>query len=201
MFMARPRLVSDQTIITVAYDLLMSHGLRGLTFETLAAHVGLVPAALVRRFKNKQELILQIDRYALERTNVKVVEAIEKTASPIEAIIMQFTTELAFASTLEQFANGQEFLLMDFRNKKLYDNYQVSFEHRHQQVIDLLRQAQAVGELKKEGDMSDLARHLEMIAHGAGHVWAMVQDAPIEEYIRHHVVLALTSHYAIKGVR
>jgi|GEM_PF-724871 len=189
--MARPRLVSNQTIINAAYELLMEHGLSGLTFETLATHVGLVPAALVRRFKNKHELILQVDRYALERTNSKVEEAMEKTASSIEAIIAQFTTELAFATTLERFANGQEFLLMDFRHKDLYNNYQISFEHRHQQIIELLQKAQTTGELREIEDIPDLARHLEMLLHGAGHVWAMAPEMPIEDYIRHHTLLAL----------
>lgn len=189
--MARPRLVSDQAIIAAAYDLLMESGAGGLTFEALASRVGLVPAALVRRFKTKQELVLQVDRYALERTNSKVEEAMNKTSSPIEAIIAQFTTELGFASTLERFANGQEFLLMDFRHKALYDNYKVSFLHRHNQIAELLEKAQTEGELEGIGDMFELARQLGMLLHGAGHVWAMTQEGPIEVYIRHHVLLAL----------
>ena len=189
--MARPRLVSDETIVTTAYELLMEYGISKLTFEALGASVGLVPAALVRRLGNKQELLLRVDRYALERTNEKVAEAIKKTTSPIEGIIAQFTTELGFALTLEQFANGQEFLLVDFRDKDLYDNYKVSFEHRHQQVIGLLRQAEAQGELQNATSIPELATHLEMVLHGAGHVWAMMQDTSIETYIRQHVLLAL----------
>jgi AcrR family transcriptional regulator len=188
---ARPKLISDQTIVIAAYELLMEHGASGLTFETLAASVGLVPAALVRRFKNKQGLVLQVDRYALELTNSKVAEAMEKTASPIEAIIAQFTAELGFASTLERFANGQEFLLMDFRYKELYDNYRISFDHRHRQVAELLQNALASGELRNVDDIHELARHLAMLAHGAGHVWAMTQDILIEEYIRRNILLAL----------
>lgn len=199
--MARPKLISDQTIVTAAYELLMEHGLSGLTFETLATRVGLVPAALVRRFKTKQGLMLQVDRYALERTNSKVEEAMEETSSPIEAIIAQFTTELAFATTLERFANGQEFLLMDFRDEDLYKNYQISFEHRHQQVIELLQNAQATGELGEIDDIPELARHLEMLLHGAGHVWAMAQEMPIEDYIRYHILFALKPHRNIKEER
>jgi AcrR family transcriptional regulator len=189
--MARPKLVSDQNIIAAAYELLMEQGLRGLTFESLSSQVGLVPAALVRRFKSKQALLLEVDRYALERTNDKVAEAMEKTLSPIEAILAQFTTELEFASTLEKFANGQEFLLMDFRHQDLYSNYQISFEQRHQQVVELLQKAQDAGELQKIADVAELARHLEMLLHGAGHVWAMTRDVPIEQYIRRHVLIAL----------
>jgi len=197
--MSRPRLVSDQTIITAAYDLLMEEGPRSLTFESLAKRVGLVPAALVRRFKNKQQLLLQVDRHGLERTNAKVTEAMEDKKSPIDAIIAQFTAELAFASSLERFANGQEFLLMDFREKDLYSNYRVSFEHRHQQIIELLQQSQAAGELEAIDDASELARHLEMLLHGAGHVWAMTQEGPIETYISQHVQLALQPYRKKKG--
>lgn len=192
--MARPRLISDQSILAEAYDLLMERGPGDLTFESLGARVGLVPAALVRRFKNKQQLLLQVDRYGLERTNGKVQEAMDQSSSPVDAIIAQFTTELAFASSLERFANGQEFLLMDLRNTDMYKNYRVSFEHRHQQIIELLQEAQAKGDLTDISDMPELARHLEMLVHGAGHVWAMTQDGPIEEYIRHHVEFALASY-------
>lgn len=197
--MARPRLVSDQTIIAAAYEILMEQGPRNLTFESLANRIGLVPAALVRRFKNKKQLLLQVDRYGLERTNTKVAEAMEDKKSPIDAIIAQFTAELAFASNLERFANGQEFLLMDFREKDLYNNYRRSFEHRHQQIVELLRQSQAIDELGQIDDISKLARHLEMLLHGAGHVWAMTQEDPIEIYLRQHVLLALEPYRKKKG--
>lgn len=189
--MARPRSIPDQTIIAAAYDLLMEEGVAKLTFERLSTRVGLVPGALVRRFKTKQQLLLEVDHYALELTNAKVTEAIEKTSSSVEALVIQFTTEKAFASTIERFVNGEEFLLMDLRDKNLYTNYQRSFEHRHQQIVKLLQQAQTDGELAGIGDVDKLARHLELIMHGAGHVWAMTQASPIETYIRQHIQFAL----------
>src|SRR6266702_3043024 len=197
--MARPRSISDQTIVAEAYELLMEQGPGNLTFDRLGNRVGLVPAALVRRFKNKQQLLLEIDRYALERTNTKVKAAMAIAASPTATIIAQFTTEKAFASSLERFINGEEFLLMDLRNKNLYTNYQVSFEHRHKQVAQLLQKAQAEGELEGIDDLDNLARHLEMIMHGAGHVWALTQQGPIEDYISHHVQFALQPYRKKKG--
>lgn len=192
--MARPRSITDQTIVAEAYDLIMKHGPGSLTFERLGAAVGLVPAALVRRFKTKQGLLLEVDQYAFERTSTKVQEAMDKTSSPIDAIIAQFTTELGFASSVDRFANGQEFLLMDLRDKNLYNNYKISFEERHQQIIKLLQQAEDRGELTGIKDMSELARHLQMLLHGSGHVWAMTEEEPIENYISHHVELALAPY-------
>jgi len=189
--MGRPRSITDQAIIAEAYELLMAHGPSKLTFEQLGARVGLVPAALVRRFKTKQQLLAEIDQYALELTTSKVQEAMDKTSSPIDAILAQFTTELGFASTVDRFVNGQEFLLMDLRDKNLYANYRISFEQRHQQIVGLLKEAQSADTLGEIEDLDELARHLEMILHGSGHVWAMTQESTVEEYISHHVELAL----------
>jgi AcrR family transcriptional regulator len=189
--MARPRSISDQTIIAEAYKLLMEHGPSNLTFDRLSTIVGLVPAALVRRFKTKHRLLLEIDRYALERSSAKLKEAMANTASPNDAIIAQFTTEKAFASTVDRFINGEEFLLMDLRDNNLYTNYRVSFDHRYRQVAELLQKAQDEGELEGVDNPEELARHLQMILHGSGHVWAMTQEGPIEDYINHHVQFAL----------
>jgi AcrR family transcriptional regulator len=192
--MVRPRSVSDQTILAEAYELLMDQGLSNLTFERLGLRVNLVPAALVRLFKNKQNLLLEVDRYALEQTNTKLKEAREKTESPIDGILAQFTAILDFASSVDRFANGQEFLVADFREKNLYTNYRVSFEQRHQQVIEMLLEALETGELKGIDNVDELARHLEMILHGSGHVWAMTQEGPIADYIAHHVHVALAPY-------
>lgn len=197
--MARPRLITDQAIIAEAYELLMEIGPKFFTFEKLGNKVGLVPAALLKRFKNKQQLILAIDRYALAMTDRGVAEAIAKTNSPIDAIIAQFAAELAFASTIERFANGQEILLSDFRIKELYDNYRISFEHRHAQIADLLKKAQQDGYLQNVADYNELAEHLIMLLHGSGHVWAMTQKKSIHEYISQHVHFALRPYMSING--
>ena len=197
--MARPQSISDKHILAAAYELLMETGPKGFTFEKLGNKVGLVPAALLKRFSNKQQLILATDCYALEMTNREVAEAMTTTKSPIDAIIAQFTAQLAFASTIERFANGQEFLLAGFRIKELYDNYRISFERRHAQVETLLQQATKDGYLQGIEDYSELAQHLIMLLHGSGHVWAMTQKGLIEVYIRQHVLLALRPYCKMKG--
>lgn len=189
--MARPRSISSQDILAEAYDLIMEVGPSKLTFARLGERVGLVPTALVRRFKNKKQLMLEIDRYALELTNKELFKTIQEAQSPIESIIAQFITEKKHASTLERFANGQEFLLHDFRDKDLYHNYRLSFERRHLQIVQLLMKAQEEGVLVGVGNINQLARHLESVVHGISHVWAMTQEGTIEDYIRQYVHLTL----------
>jgi AcrR family transcriptional regulator len=194
---ARPKTITDDKLIEAAYELIMTAGPRALTFERLGQKVGLVPAALVRRFTNKQKLLIEVDRYALARSSARLEAAMARHDSPINAILAGFITELSFASTLERFIHGQEFLLMDFADKDLYANYHASFQQRHDQVAALLKDAQARGELLQDFDTSEVTRLLEMVLHGSGHVWAMTQEGPIEDYINHYVQLALKP-YRIK---
>jgi AcrR family transcriptional regulator len=188
---ARPKKVSDEQLVASAYELLMEHGPKSLTFEKLGEKVGLVPAALVRRFKNKQGLLMEVDRYAVARSSAYRKEAMDAHDSPIDAILAGFITELSFATTLENFIHGVEFLLMDLADKDLYDNYHVSFRMRHKEVADLIRKAQAKGELSADINPEEISRLLQLIVHGSGHVWAMSQEGPIEDYINHFVRLAL----------
>lgn len=189
--MARPKKVSDEDLVAAAYELVMDDGPNNLTFEKLSEKVGLVPAALVRRFRNKRNLLLEADRYALNRTSTHRQVAMDEQQSPINAIIAGFVHELSFATSIKRFVHGQEFLLMDFADHALYQNYEVSFRERHNEVADLIREAQARGELSPDLDPNEIARLLQMILHGAGHVWAMTQEGPIEDYINHFVQLAL----------
>jgi len=189
--MARPRSISSQDILAAAYDLLMEVGPGIFTFERLGQKVGLVPTALIRRFKNKKQLMLAINRYALELTDKEVFNAIKTAQSPIEAIIVQFTTEMKFATTVERFANGQELLLHDLRDTDLYVSYRLTFERRHLQIVQLLVKAQGDGLLTRIDNVNELARHLESVAHGIGHVWVTTGEYTIDECIRRYVSLTL----------
>jgi len=64
-------------------------------------------------------------------------------------------------------------------------------KQRHTTVAELIAKAQERGELSADLDPAETARLLQMIEHGAGHVWAMSQEGPIEDYITKYVMLAL----------
>jgi AcrR family transcriptional regulator len=189
--MARPKTVTDEALVEAAYELVIAGGPKILTFEKLGERVGLVPAALVRRFSSKHRLLAEVDKYALARSNEKLQMIMAQHDSPIDAILAGFVAEMSFASTIERFIHGQEWLLMDLADKDLYTNYHASFHERYAQVQKLLKQAQARGEISSDIDTKELAQFLQMILHGAGHVWAMDQEGPIEDYINKYVQLAL----------
>ena len=189
--MARPQTVTDTAIVEAALEIMFEYGPGGLTFEKLGQRVGLVPAALVRRFSTKRDLVRAADRFALKRSQERLDKVLAEHDAPIEAILAEFIAEKSFASTLDRFIHGEEFLLMDLADKDLYTNYRMSFQERHQRVVEMLEKAKARGELEANLNAEEIAQFLQMILHGAGHVWAMDQKGSIDEYITRYVLLAL----------
>jgi AcrR family transcriptional regulator len=79
-------LVRREQIVQAALSLIGSHGLRRLSVASLARRVGLVPSALYRHFKGKDEVIeavLQHIRDSLQE-NVRGVRA--ETTDPLERL-------------------------------------------------------------------------------------------------------------------
>jgi AcrR family transcriptional regulator len=67
--------VRKKQIAQAALSLVSSHGLKGLSIAGIASQVGLVPSAIYRHFKNKEQIIDAILDLIRERllANVKVV--------------------------------------------------------------------------------------------------------------------------------
>ena len=49
--------IRQQQIVQAALSLISSHGLKGLSIAGIASRVGLVPSAIYRHFKNKEQVI------------------------------------------------------------------------------------------------------------------------------------------------
>src|SRR5450756_2159291 len=79
-------LVRREQIIQAALSLIGSHGLRRLSVASLARRIGLVPSALYRHFKGKEDVIeavLQHIRDSLQQ-NVRVVR--DETPDALERL-------------------------------------------------------------------------------------------------------------------
>ena len=73
-------------IVQAALSLISSHGLKGLSIAGIASRVGLVPSAIYRHFKNKEQVIDAILDLIRERLleNIKVVT--EGTSDVLERL-------------------------------------------------------------------------------------------------------------------
>ncbi len=78
--------VRTQQIIQAALSLVASHGLKGLSIARIAHRVGLVPSAIYRHFRNKDQVIEAILDHIRENLLANVKRIIEKTSEPLERL-------------------------------------------------------------------------------------------------------------------
>jgi AcrR family transcriptional regulator len=78
--------VRQEQIIQAAMKLIASRGLKGLSMATLANRIGLVPSAIYRHFKSKNDILDMILHFIQGRllTNVRI--ACEETSEPMERL-------------------------------------------------------------------------------------------------------------------
>ncbi len=87
--MKRERLnteIRQEQIIQAAMNLIASRGLKGLNMAALANRIGLVPSAIYRHFKSKNDILDMILIFIQERllTNVRI--ACKETSEPMERL-------------------------------------------------------------------------------------------------------------------
>ena len=78
--------VRKPQIIQAALRLVASHGLKGLSMAGLAGQVGLVPSAIYRHFKNKEQVTDAILDLIRERLLTNVKAATEATGDALERL-------------------------------------------------------------------------------------------------------------------
>lgn len=78
--------VRQEQIIEAAMNLIASRGLKGLSMAALANRIGLVPSAIYRHFKSKNDILDMILNFIQERllTNVRI--ACKETTEPMERL-------------------------------------------------------------------------------------------------------------------
>jgi AcrR family transcriptional regulator len=78
--------VRQEQIIQAAMNLIASRGLRGLSMAALANRIGLVPSAIYRHFKSKNDIVDMILDFIQERllTNIRIT--CKETSEPMERL-------------------------------------------------------------------------------------------------------------------
>lgn len=192
--MSRPRRVTNEMIYEAAHKLIMQYGPNSLTFQKLGEVTGLVPAALVRRFKNKRQLFIEVDKYCLEISADTLADASKRNESPLEAIINGLSSDMSFATSADIYINGLAFLLKGLDDSELYANYQAAFVQQQKTIESLLQKAKLKKEIAQSVDTTELAKLLQVAQQGASHMWIMSQAEPIEQCVERYVRMVLRSY-------
>ena len=160
----------SEEIIAAAMRTFVRKGLDGATMQDIASEAGLSAGALYRYFDSKDRLVRAVFD-ACEAQNTDLFgRALAAAAGPVDALIYagrivwdQFATEGA----LDQFTVNLEAALAASRDD---DAFALEYRRRHAQVreqmAEIVRQAQAAGEIDPAVDANGLALTLLACVEG-----------------------------------
>jgi len=78
--------IRHDQIAEAALDIVRSEGIRGLSVAAIAEKVGLVPSAVYRHFRNKNEIVSAVLGLIQKRLNHHYQEVIQNSINPVEKL-------------------------------------------------------------------------------------------------------------------
>jgi AcrR family transcriptional regulator len=78
--------IRQDQIIEAAMHLIGSQGLKGLSMAALANRIGLVPSAIYRHFKSKNDIVDMILDFIQERLSTNIIITCKETSEPMERL-------------------------------------------------------------------------------------------------------------------
>ncbi|MHA7773717.1 TetR family transcriptional regulator [Roseibium sp. M-1] len=174
--MARPKRISDETVLDKLLETLAETGPDNLTFQRASAAAGLSAATLVQRFGNREAMVEAVLLFAWDR-----LDALSRTADaemPLDpdgaiSLLMQLTPT---DEGEHGFANGLLLLREDMRNPVL----------RARGAAWGAFLANALGRrLAEDGDRAHrLGRQMASVWQGALIWWGFTREEPFGAFVR-----------------
>ena len=186
----RPRSLSNAVILAAAARVLVRVGPARLTLADVAGEVGLVPATLIQRFGSKRGLLLAYAEHAVCTVAPHFQVARAEHSSPLAALFRALGRVTENMVTPESLANSLSMLQIDLTDPDFNRHARRYLETAQAEIRALLDEAVAAGELVP-CDTDRLARVVHTTYNGSLVFWAIHQDGPLGDWLRHDLELVL----------
>jgi AcrR family transcriptional regulator len=188
--MGRPKKMSDSECLERAFEVISREGFESFTLEQVARATGLSAAALIKRFRTKQQLA----RAARDRKWDVNIEQMRKSHAPSTAGLERlFHIVRMIARSVDSKRLGEHARLLgtqadDPRSRRRVAAY---FHDTRRSLAQCLMEAREAGQIGNEADIDELAFTLEALIQGAIFQFAFLGERGIEAHLRRHVTTFL----------
>jgi AcrR family transcriptional regulator len=185
---ARPRTVSDATLLDATARTIGEVGLPGLTLARVGASCGLSAAAVVQRFGSKRALLLALARRGADH---RLPPA---GASPCATLVEALVARAGAVATPAALAHHLGFLQTDLGDPEFGALARRQAQATREDLERLLAGAAEAGELAGATDTAALAEVVEATYHGALIAWALRGEGELAPWLRRRLEAALAPH-------
>ena len=195
--MARPVTVGDSIIFEAVFSIILEEGMGNLTFDNVAAKVGLVRTAIANRFKNKHSLLVAADAYYLTQSSSLLEQAAANAPTAVQAIVDGLCAEMRFATSPKAYSNSLSLLSLSITTPELYQNYRQAYSAQQTSIASLLERAKEEGAFRQDMQSHEVAQQIQIAQQGAAHTWMVLQEGSIDGYIKQSILTTLEPYKEI----
>lgn len=188
--MSRTKKLSDHDLLLIAFDVIAREGFSSFTFEQVGKAVGLSPAALVKRFKNKKQLTLLARNTKWDQNLGQMRSRELHELSGLQGIY-DFIGIISRSVNSKRLGEHAIWLGTEACHPKSKKKVAAYFETTRNIFRSLIEQAIARGELSKSIDPKPFSHLLEALVQGAIFQFAFMDERSVEIHLRDYFVLIL----------
>ncbi|MGJ3508724.1 TetR/AcrR family transcriptional regulator [Enemella sp. A6] len=181
--MPRPKSVADEQVLQGVLRLVQRIGPQRFTLAAAGAEVGLSASTLVQRFGSKRALLLQADRWAVDRW-VNGMDEVPPQGAALDRLIAGMVHSVATDTTTEEVANSVSLLQIALADEEFHEPTRAGAVELRTKIVERLGEAISNGEVKADVDPVALAELLEVTYHGAMISWAIHRDGALVESLK-----------------
>jgi AcrR family transcriptional regulator len=176
--------VSDQEVFAAAYRAMRRLGPGELTLAEIAAEAGVTAGALAQRFGSKRALLLALAEGAAASAGGLIREIRAAHRSPLAAVRAYAECLAQLASSRTALARSLAYLQIDLADPDFRAHLARQGRATREALLELIQEAEAVGELARGTDTRAVARTVEVALNGALFTWAFYQEGTAKRFLR-----------------
>jgi AcrR family transcriptional regulator len=187
----RPRVISDERIMTAVASAVGAVGPHRLTLADVARAAGVSTGVLVQRYGSKRGLLLAFVRAGLsgETFPRSIREAFGSVEDPVEGVIRAVLAISWNDISPAEFANHLAFLHLELADDEFRELLGRHGAQVRAEFVALLDAAIAAGTLT--GDAERLAAAVDAVRNGTQLTWAMSRTGPLAGALRRDLTTLL----------
>lgn len=178
--MVRPREFQDEVIFHGVYRALCKKGYGQLALTDITHEMNISPAALMKRFGSKKNLLLAYSDYVIELTKQAFHDASLSDQSPIEALKTVFRDAVSHMKDPVELANHTSFYLEGTNDPDLLEKTRYRLQLIDEFTRRMLNQAITNNEIVP-CDVARVSRVLQAAISGAMLIWIKESDRSLDE--------------------
>jgi AcrR family transcriptional regulator len=196
--MSRTKKQSDSQVLIAAFDTIAREGFSSFTFTQVSKAVGLSPSALVKRFKNKDQLALLARNLKWEQNLGEINSEDFSQLSGLTGIY-DFLTLISRSVNSHRLGEHAMWLGKEACHPRSKKKVAVYFEKTRQIFSQFLQQAIKNNELNKIEDIKTFAKTMEALLQGAIFQFAFLDERNIEFHLKDHFDVLLEPYKKNQG--